>query len=349
MQRYYFFAAKKRYRRSKNKKNTRFGRNFQAVLCFLAFECSFHHVFRTFASAMESIRKAFVQLHLSVLLAGFTGLFGKLITLHEVNIVWYRMLFTSAILVVFTGIPRIDSRKLWQLAGVGTLLGLHWMLFYGSIKASNISIGVICYALVGFFTAFFEPLIYRHRINRIDVGFSLITLAGLMCVFSFDSRYRYGILIGVASSAVAALYSVCNKKVSSDVRSRTALFYQMAAGLVVVTAIDPIYLAVFPSQGSIFVVPEGRNLWLLLCQALFCTVGLYILQIQALRKLSAFTVNLTFNLEPCYTILIAFIFFGEARELNFSFYVGIAMIITSVLLQTRRAAQQEGRSNVKTT
>lgn len=228
---------------------------------------------------MESIRKAFVQLHLSVLLAGFTGLFGKLITLHEVNIVWYRMLFTSAILVVFTGIPRIDSRKLWQLAGVGTLLGLHWMLFYGSIKASNISIGVICYALVGFFTAFFEPLIYRHRINRIDVGFSLITLAGLMCVFSFDSRYRYGILIGVASSAVAALYSVCNKKVSSDVRSRTALFYQMAAGLIVVTAIDPIYLAVFPSQGSIFVVPEGRNLWLLLCQALFCTVGLYILQI----------------------------------------------------------------------
>ena len=32
-------------------------------------------------------RKAFIQLHLSVILAGFTGLFGKLITLNEVDIV----------------------------------------------------------------------------------------------------------------------------------------------------------------------------------------------------------------------------------------------------------------------
>lgn len=286
---------------------------------------------------MEKTRKAFVQLHLSVMLAGFTGLFGKLITLNEVDIVWYRMLFTSAILLVFAGLPHVTMRKLGQLAGTGALLGLHWMLFYGSIKASNISIGVICYALVGLFTAFFEPLVFRSRVKWVEVCFSLITLAGLLCVFSFDSRYRYGILIGAASSAVAALYSVTNKKVSRDVPSRTVLFYQMAAGLLVVTAIDPIYLSVFPAKGSVFVVPEGANLWMLLFMSLFCTVGLYILQIQALRQLSAFTVNLTFNLEPCYTILMAFLFFGEAREVNFSFYIGIALILSSVLMQTARS------------
>ena len=93
---------------------------------------------------MGKTKTAFIQLHLSVMLAGFTGLFGKLITLNEVDIVWYRMFFTSLILLVFTGLPRISLKKLAQLAMCGALLGLHWMMFYGSIKASNVSIGVIC-------------------------------------------------------------------------------------------------------------------------------------------------------------------------------------------------------------
>ena len=286
---------------------------------------------------ISGIQKAFIQLHLSVMLAGFTGLFGKLITLNEVDIVWYRMLFTSIILLVFTGLPQVERKKLLQLGGCGALLGLHWMLFYGSIKASNVSIGVICYSLVGFFTAIIEPIIYRKKISTIEILFSLITVLGLLCIFSFDARYRYGISIGVLSSFVAALYGVCNKKVSVGVKTRTVLFYQMSAGLVVVSMIIPLYLMLFPAHQDVLVIPEGSNLWWMLCHALFCTVAMYILQIQALRTLSAFTVNLTYNLEPCYTIAIAFIVFHEARELNFSFYIGIALILISVILQTWRA------------
>ena len=286
---------------------------------------------------ISGIQKAFIQLHLSVMLAGFTGLFGKLITLNEVDIVWYRMLFTSIILLVFTGLPQVERKKLLQLGGCGALLGLHWMLFYGSIKASNVSIGVICYSLVGFFTAIIEPIIYRKKISTIEILFSLITVLGLLCIFSFDARYRYGISIGVLSSFVAALYGVCNKKVSVGVKTRTVLFYQMSAGLVVVSMIIPFYLMLFPAHQDVLVIPEGSNLWWMLCHALFCTVAMYILQIQALRTLSAFTVNLTYNLEPCYTIAIAFIVFHEAREPNFSFYIGIALILTSVILQTWRA------------
>ena len=286
---------------------------------------------------ISGIKKAFIQLHLSVMLAGFTGLFGKLITLNEVDIVWYRMLFTSIILLVFTGLPQVERKKLLQLGGCGALLGLHWMLFYGSIKASNVSIGVICYSLVGFFTAIIEPIIYRKKISTIEILFSLITVLGLLCIFSFDARYRYGISIGVLSSFVAALYGVCNKKVSVGVKTRTVLFYQMSAGLVVVSMIIPFYLMMFPAHQDVLVIPEGSNLWWMLCHALFCTVAMYILQIQALRTLSAFTVNLTYNLEPCYTIAIAFIVFHEARELNFSFYIGIALILISVILQTWRA------------
>jgi drug/metabolite transporter (DMT)-like permease len=271
------------------------------------------------------------------MLAGFTGLFGRLITLNEVDIVWYRMLFTSAILLVFTGIPRVVWRKFVQLCGCGALLGIHWILFYGSIKASNVSIGVICFSLIGFFTAVFEPMINRRRVSWVELLFSLITVAGVLCIFSFDARYRYGIAIGVVSSAVCALYAICNKRVSVGVRSRTVLMYQMSGGLMVVSAVIPVYLLFFPSEQPVVVVPDGSNLWLMLCHSLFCTVAMYLLQIQALKRLSAFTVNLTYNLEPCYTIALAFLLFGEGREINFSFYLGIALIVVSVLLQTVRA------------
>ena len=278
--------------------------------------------------------KAFIQLHLSVFLAGFTGLFGKLITLNEVDIVWYRMFFTSLILMVFTGLPRVGWKKFLQIAGCGALLGLHWMLFYCSIKASNVSIGVVCFALVGFFTAIFEPMIFRRRVSWAELLLSLITVAGLLCIFSFDARYRYGISIGVVSSAACALYAICNKKVSVGVRSRTMLMYQMSGGIFGVSIIIPFYLMVFPAGQDVIVIPAGSNLWWMLCHALFCTIGMYLLQIQALKQLSAFTVNLTYNLEPCYTILLAFLFFGEVRELNLSFYAGIALVILSVVLQT---------------
>lgn len=289
---------------------------------------------------MTEKQNAFIKLHLSVLLAGFTGLFGKLITLNEVNIVWYRMFFASVFLLLLKGLPKVTSRKLLHLSLAGALLGFHWVLFYSSIKLSNISIGVICYSLVGFFTALIEPAVFHKRVSFLEILFSLITVLGLLCIFSFDSRYRLGISVGVVSSFVAALYGTLNKKISADVSSSTTLLYSMMDGLVFLSCIIPLYLLVFPSSQPVIIFPQGNNLYWLLCLSLVCTVGLYILQIQSLKHLSAFTVNLTYNLEPCYTILIAFLFFNEARELNFSFYIGVSLIIISVMLQTWRASRK---------
>ena len=275
-----------------------------------------------------NLRTAFLQLHLSVLLAGFTGLFGKLITLNEATLTWYRLFFTTAVLVLFIGFPKVSWKKFLQIAGNGTLLGLHWILFYASIKASNVSIGVVSFASLGFFTSIFEPLVFHRRISVVEMLLALITVAGLVCIFSFDSRYRTGIILGVISAAVCSLYSITNKIASEGVRSRTVLLYQMAGGLLGVTVIIPVYLLIYPPTQPV------------LCLVLFCTVGLYLLQIIVLRKLSAFTVNLTYNLEPCYTVIIAFLAFGEARELNASFYMGISLVILSVLLQTVRALRK---------
>lgn len=286
---------------------------------------------------MNETKKGFIQLHLSVLLAGFTGLFGRLITLNEVDIVWYRMLFTSVCLLCITGLPRIGWNKFFRICGCGALLGLHWILFYGSIKASNVSIGVVCFSLIGFFTALFEPMIFRRRFSWVELGLSFITFAGVLCIFSFDASHRTGIAIGVASSAVYALYAIYNKKVSPGISSWTMMMYQMMGGLVAVSIIAPLYLLVFPSEQPVVVFPDTRNLIMMLCHSLIFTIFMCVLQIQALKRLSAFTVNLTYNLEPCYTIILAFIIFGEGKDINFSFYLGISLILLSVLLQSIRA------------
>ena len=288
----------------------------------------------------NNMKRAFIQLHLSVVLSGFTGVFGRLITLNETTLVWYRILFTALVLIVFTGFPHVRWKKLLQILGCGSLLGLHWLLFYASIKMSNISIGVVCFASLCFFTSIFEPLIFHKKFSWIEMALALITVFGLVCIFSFDSRYRVGIIIGIISAAVCSLYATTCKKVSPGVKARTMLLYQMIGGLIGVSIIIPFYLMLFPSSQPVYVIPEGANLWWLLSLALFCTAGLYLLQIIVLRTLSAFTVNLTYNLEPCYAILIAFLAFGEARELNASFYVGISMVILSVVLQTLRSIRK---------
>lgn len=283
----------------------------------------------------DSMRAAFIKLHLSVLLAGFTGVFGKLISLNEGLLVWYRLLITSVLFVIILGVGRrlraVPCRELLKIGRAGFLLGLHWVFFYGSIKASNVSVGVVCFSTVGFFTALLEPLFERCRVSGRELLFSLLTVAGVALIFHFDTRYRAGIVMGAIGAALAALFTIANKRVGRSHPASIVLVYEMIGGFVSLSCMLPLYLH-FVSVP--FALPGGRDILYLLMLSLFCTIGLYILQIQALRRISAFTVNLTYNLEPVYSILLAMVIFHEAQEWNAAFYGGLGLIIASVALQT---------------
>lgn len=282
------------------------------------------------------MKEAFLKLHVSIFIAGFTGLFGKLITLNEGLLVWYRMLLASLLLFIILWVSRrlvhTSFRDMLKIGGVGLLLGLHWVFFYGSIKAANVSIGVVCFSLVGFFTAILEPWINRRRVSVRELLFSMITVCGIILIFQFDMRYRTGILLGVISSVLAALFTVTNKKVGVRHTSSTLLLFEMAGGFLGLSCLLPFYLHYFPVET---ILPGMHDFFFLLALAFFFTIGLYLLQIQVLKTVSAFTVNLSYNLEPIYSIILAMLFFGEAKELNAAFYVGLGMIILSVLLQTK--------------
>lgn len=281
------------------------------------------------------MKEAFLKLHLSVLLAGGTGVFGRLITLNEGLLVWYRMLLATVmfylILLVLKKMRKVSFRDALRISGVGMLLAIHWLFFYGSIKASNVSIGVVCLSLMSIFTVIFEYLIYRHKVSCKEIMFSLIGVLGIVLIFHFDTRYRMGIFLGVISSAMASLFTIRNKKVSVNFTASTMLLYEMVGGFVGLSCFLPFYLWIFPVRTML---PSVTDFIYLLVFVAVCTVWLYILQIQVLKKISAFTVNLTYNLEPIYSIILAMVIFQEAKDLNFSFYAGLGLIIFSVILQT---------------
>ncbi len=280
------------------------------------------------------MKQAFVKLHLSIVIAGFTGILGKLISLNEGLLVWYRVLMTSVafyfILLLTNKLPRISKRQIIKIGGIGVLLALHWIFFYGSIKASNVSVGVVCFSTVGFFTAILEPLVNRRKISYKELLFSLITVCGILLIFQFDVQYRLGIILGIISSAFCALFTIMNKRVGASHNSSSMLLYEMLGGFVFMSCFLPFYLYFFPVESFLPSLPDWVYLFLL---SVVCTIGLCLLQLQALKKISAFTVNLTYNLEPVYSIILAIILFGEGKQLSPTFFIGLSIIILSVLLQ----------------
>ncbi|MEO6287240.1 MAG: DMT family transporter [Dyadobacter sp.] len=280
------------------------------------------------------MKKAFIKLHIAIVLAGFTGIFGKLITLNEGLLAWYRICLAAILLVVILAATKklqpVTFRDFGRISLAGFLLGLHWLFFYGSIKYSNISVGVVCFSLAGFFTAIFSPLINRRKWVISELLLSLLTLAGILLIFSFDSQNRAGITLGVISSMLGALYTITNERLAHVHQSETVTVYSMIGGSLGLALLMPLYIHFFPVKSMI---PSSSDLGYLVVLALFCTVLLYMLQTQALNRISAFTVNLSLNLEPVYTIILAILIYQENKELTSAFYLGLGLIMLSVVLQ----------------
>ena len=277
------------------------------------------------------MKKDYFLLHLSVFIAGFTGVLGRLITLDSAILVWWRMAAAAVIMFLYLRITTRRGADACDASLQRFTLCLHWVFFYASIKASNVSIGVVCFSLVGFFTALFEPIINRHKFSGREFLFSLLTILGIYLIFQFDARYRLGIVLGVVSSALYALFAITNQRVGKHYEAKNMLLWEMVGGLIGLTCLLPLYNMFIP-VGRLY--PVGMDYAYLAFMVVVCTIGLCLLQIIVLQRIPAFTVNLTYNLEPVYSIILSMFIFSEYKELNFSFCIGIALIIISVVLQT---------------
>jgi drug/metabolite transporter (DMT)-like permease len=278
------------------------------------------------------MKKAFFQLHIAVFLAGFTGILGRLITLNEGMLVWYRLLLTSVTMWVLFGlqkkISRISARDILSIGVVGLIAMLHWITFYAAIKYANVSVALVCFSSISFFTALLEPVILRRKMNWTELLLGMLTIAGIYIIFHFDTRYKIGIIIALISAVLAAMFPIFNRQFLQRINVETMLAWQQTGGLLALSVMLPFYLHFFPVTHFL---PGWPDLGWLLVLSWLCSVIAFQFSSNALKRLSAFTVNLTFNLEPVYGILLAFMVYKESKDLSKWFYIGFALIAIALI------------------
>ena len=283
------------------------------------------------------MKKAFIQLHIAIFLAGFTGVLGRLITINEGLLVWYRMFFAALFLFILSFFNRriklLPWRQALPLIGIGSIVALHWVFFYGSVKYANVSVSLVCFSTMGFFSAFLDPLISKRKMDLLEILLGVMVMLGVYLIFHFDQGYRWGILYGIISSILAAIFTILNKKFVDKHDAQVITFYELGGGWLSLNLILPFYLQ-FVEYSSL--VPSFSDFLWLLVLSLLCTVLAFNLSIRALKKISPFTVNLSYNLEPVYGILLAFVIYQEHLELGLSFYAGLFIIFLTVVLQSLR-------------
>jgi len=280
------------------------------------------------------MKKAWFQMHFAIFLWGFTGILGKAIDMSEGMIVWYRLIISAVGLLplIVNRKMELPSRKeIGKITWVGVLVALHWVLFYGAIKASNVSIALSCFSSISLFTAILEPLSNRRKPKTAEILLGVTVIFGLYIIFSVQQIYLTGILLAVGSALLGAMFTISNKKLTAKHAPEVITFYELTSGFVVLTLLLPAY---FMATDTGFEVPGAMDLVYLLLLGWVCTSFAFTISLKALQKLDAFTLNLSVNLEPLYSIILAVIIFKEYDILNGGFVAGTLIILGSVIVHS---------------
>jgi drug/metabolite transporter (DMT)-like permease len=289
---------------------------------------------------MNPRRRALIELHICVLLWGFTAILGKIITLSAIALVWWRLLLVTLALAcvpkVWRALREIPPRLIGIFAGIGCVVALHWVTFYASVKLANASVAATCMGLAPAVTALLEPAISGTRFERHNLLLGILVIPGVaLVVGGIPESMHAGFWVGVVSAVLAAVFIALNKRFLGERDALTVTGIELGAGLLLLTAIGPFTAP----HGQFLAIPGFQDGMWLLVLAVFCTLIPYALSLATLRHLSAFTAQLAINLEPLYAITIAVLFLGEARDLDGPFYLGVFILLAAVFghgwLQTR--------------
>ncbi|HEY4531114.1 MAG TPA: DMT family transporter [Luteimonas sp.] len=287
---------------------------------------------------MTPSTRAQLQIHLCVLLWGFTAILGKLITLPALPLVWWRMLLVAAALAlvprVWRGVRAMPGRLLMAYAGVGVLVALHWLTFYGAVKLANASVAATCMALATVFVAMVEPKLAGRRFSRAELALGMAVLPGVaLVVGGIPDGMRIGVAVGALSAFFVALFGSLNKRLVEQADPLVVTALELGAGAAALTLLAPVMPLVFPAlAGPLFVLPGAADAGYLLLLAFACTLFPFALSLVALRHMSAFSAQLAVNLEPVYAIVLAIALLSEQQELSLPFYLGVVIILAAVLV-----------------
>lgn len=283
---------------------------------------------------MKAETKHHLLLHLVVLIFGFTGILGKLITIDAIPLVFWRTTLGGLVILLWLAIRRklekIGVRDLLKMAGVGLMVGAHWVLFFASIKESTVSVALVMVATTPMFVGFFEPLIFKRKVDWKELVVSLLVIAGVGTIFNMDTGYNLGMALGLLSAMMAALFSTLNGVLVKEHNASNISMIELLAasvGLIVV-------LGITGDLNMELVTMSESNWFYISVLAVVATSFAFIASTAVMKHLMPFTAAIAINLEPIYAIVLAVLIFGEEEVMGWQFYFGGSLIVGAVVANT---------------
>jgi len=271
-------------------------------------------------------------LHLTVFIWGFTGILGALISVDAVQMVWYRVFIATITLFIYFKLSKtslkVTKKQFWQFFFTGSIVALHWILFFHAIKVSTVSVTLVCLSSFTLFTAILEPLIKKQRIQIADIIIGLIIILGIYLIFKFESKYTSGIIFGLSAALASSLFGTINSVLVQKSDALVISFYEIMGAFLWISLYRLFDQSLFTERFNL-----STTDWLYLgLLGTVCTALAYVAGVSVMRTISAFRVALITNLEPVYGILLAFIFFGTRETMSIGFYLGAIIILGAVFL-----------------
>ena len=304
---------------------------------------------------MNEQKKAYLYMHIATFMFGMTAILGKLISLNEFNMVWHRMFLASFVFLLIPSFWKHFKSVPKKIIGIfllnGIVVAIHWITFYASIKINNnASLTLACFGSVSLFAAILEPLLLKTKFKRNELFLGIAVLIGLVFIASADpngsistsSKYFQAIILALVSSVIAVIFTIINKKYIADYNPIVITWAQMTGGFLFLTAMLPFILL---SESPFEFIPNNTDIFWIVLLVLFCTNLAFSLEVESLKKMSAFTSSLILNLEPVYGIIAAIIIFNENEMLNNMFYIGASIVIFSIFIHGFLSKKNKSKKN----
>ena len=269
-----------------------------------------------------------------VLILGFTGIFGKLISLNTIELVWYRMLIAFITLFTFLAfkkeLTKIKKKDFFGLLFVGSLVAVHWFFFFESIKVSNVSVAVVCLSTASFFSAMIEPFFLKRKPKLYEYILGIVVFVTLFLMLEAETKYTMGYIYGIIASFLGTLFTLYNAKYINRLKASKITMVEMLAGVIIFSMLMLINKEIGISNLKIN-INDFVYLFLL---GTICTAAVFVWMVEIMKYISPYSLIMAINLEPIYSIVLALIIFSESEHMNLSFYIGASVIILVVFLES---------------
>ena len=255
--------------------------------------------------------KSYYKYFLALLLFGSNGLLASRISLSSYEIVLFRTLFGSLLLLaIFLVSQKFTFYKKRPdaifLAVSGVAMGASWMFLYEAYQQIGIGLSSILYYCGPVLVMALSPLLFHESLTvHMGVGFSAV-LIGIFLVngnlFS-EGNTIYGVFCGGMSAVTYAVMVICNKRAARITGLENA-------ALQLFTSFLTVAIFVGLKQGYQIAIP-GTDWVPLLVHSLFNTgLGCY-WYFSSIGQLPVQTVSICGYLEPLSAVLFSAIFLHE--------------------------------------